>query len=82
MAGERERIHAGGPEAPPAGESIHLPGPSYLPVMTAFGLTLAVTGVVLSLAMTVIGVVITLVALVRWIRETRSEIAELPLEHH
>lgn len=82
MADERERIHASGPEAPPAGESIHLPGPSYLPVLTAFGITLAVTGVVLSLAMTVIGVVITVIALVRWVRETRSEIAELPLEHH
>ena len=77
-----ERIHAGGPEAPPSGESIHLPGPSYLPALTAFGLTLAVCGVVLALPMVVIGLVITLVAVWRWIRETRTEIAELPLEHH
>jgi hypothetical protein len=77
-----ERIHAGGPEAPPSGEAIHLPGPSYLPVLTAFGLMLAVCGVVLALPMVVIGLLITLVSVGRWIRETRAEIAELPLEHH
>ncbi len=77
-----ERIHTGGPEAPPAGEAIHLPGPSYLPVLTAFGITLVVCGIVLALPMVVIGLVITVVAVWRWIRETRTEIAELPLEHH
>jgi hypothetical protein len=77
-----ERVHTGGPEAPPPGEPIHLPGPSYLPALTAFGLTLAVCGVVLALPMVVIGLVITLVSVWRWIRETRTEIAELPLEHH
>jgi hypothetical protein len=77
-----ERIHAGGPEAPPPGEAIHLPGPSYLPVLTAFGLTLVVCGVVLALPLVVIGLVITVVSVGRWIRETRTEIAELPLEHH
>jgi hypothetical protein len=77
-----ERIHTGGPEAPPPGEAIHLPGPSYLPVLTAFGLTLVVCGVVLALPLVVIGLVITVVSVGRWIRETRTEIAELPLEHH
>ena len=77
-----ERIHTGGPEAPPPGEAIHLPGPSYLPALTAFGLTLAVCGVVLALPMVAIGLIITLVSVWRWIRETRTEIAELPLEHH
>jgi hypothetical protein len=37
---------------------------------------------VLALPMVVIGLVITLVSVWRWIRETRTEIAELPLEHH
>ena len=77
-----ERIHTGGPEAPPAGEAIHLPGPSYLPVLTAFGITLVVCGIVLSLAMVAIGLIITVVAVWRWVRETRTEIGELPLEHH
>jgi hypothetical protein len=77
-----EGIHTGGPEAPAAGEAIHLPGPSYLPVLTAFGIALAVCGVVLALPMVVIGLLIAVVSLWRWIAETRSEIAELPLEHH
>ena len=82
MADEREHIHTGGPEAPPAGEVVHLPGPSYLPVLTAFGLTLAVVGVVLSLFLVAIGLVIVVVSVWRWIADTRTDMAELPLEHH
>jgi Cytochrome c oxidase subunit IV len=67
--------------APPAGEPVHLPGPSYLPVLTAVGITLALVGVVISWVVTVIGGVIALFAVVRWIRETREDISELPLEH-
>jgi type IV secretory pathway TrbD component len=76
-----ERIHTGGPEAPPAGEAIHLPGPSYLPIVTAVGLTIVVVGVVQSWIIVAIGLIITLVAVVRWVRETRQDIGELPLEH-
>ena len=68
-------------EAEEAGEAIHLPGPSYQPVVLAFGLTLAITGVVVFPPATVIGVVITLVTLYLWIRDTRREVSELPLEH-
>jgi hypothetical protein len=64
-----------------AGEAIHLPGPSYLPVVVAVGITLAVVGVVLFPVVAVIGLVITVIAVVRWIRETRGEMSELPLEH-
>ena len=64
-----------------AGEAIHLPGPSYQPVVLAFGLTLAITGVVIFPAMSVIGLVIVLVVLYMWIRDTRRETRELPLEH-
>ncbi len=44
---------------PPPGELIHLPGPSYLPVLLAFGITLSVIGVVIWLPVTVIGVITT-----------------------
>jgi membrane protein implicated in regulation of membrane protease activity len=67
--------------APPPGEAIHLPGPSYLPVLTAFGISLALVGVVISFVLTAIGAVIAIVAIVRWVRETREEMSELPLEH-
>ena len=61
---EDERIHTGGPEAPPAGEAIHLPGPTYLPIVTAVGITIAVVGVVLSWVIVGLGVLITLYAVV------------------
>ena len=76
-----EQVRVSDPSAEEAGEAIHLPGPSYLPVATAFGLTIAVVGVVLNWVIVGIGVVIVLVAVVRWIGETRRETAELPLEH-
>jgi hypothetical protein len=66
---------------PPPGEAVHLPGPSYLPVITAFGISLALCGIVLNWAITAIGGLIALIAIVRWVRETRADIAELPLEH-
>jgi uncharacterized membrane protein len=68
-------------EADGPGEAIHLPGPSFQPVVLAFGLMLAITGVVIFPAMSVIGLVIVLVTLYMWIRDTRREIRELPLEH-
>jgi hypothetical protein len=76
-----EEVRVSDPQAEEPGELIHLPGPSYLPVATAFGLTIAVVGVVLSWIIVGIGLVIAVIAIVRWIGETREEISELPLEH-
>jgi len=70
------------PEIPPAGEEVHLPGPSILPLLTAVGITLALVGVTTMIVLTVIGVVLTVWCLWRWISDTRREIDELPLEHH
>ena len=67
--------------APPQGEPVHLPGPSYLPVLTAVGIALTLVGVVISWVVTGAGVIITVIAVARWIRETREDISELPLEH-
>jgi hypothetical protein len=66
--------------APPT-EEVHLPGPSYLPVWVAFGITIALVGVLLSWVICGIGVVIALWAIIKWIRETRQDISDLPLEH-
>jgi hypothetical protein len=70
-----------GGSIPPPSEEVHLPEPSYLPALTALGVTLAITGVILSWIICGIGVVIAVVAISRWIRQTREEMAELPLEH-
>jgi hypothetical protein len=77
---EETRLARETPEPP--GELIHLPGPSYLPAVTAGGLAIAITGIVLNIAMVVIGAVIALVAIWKWIGEARREMSELPLEHH
>ena len=66
---------------PPPGEAVHLPGPSYLPVLTALGVTLAIVGVVITWILVVVGAAIALVAVLRWVREVREEVSELPLEH-
>jgi hypothetical protein len=70
------------PEVPPAGEEIHLPGPSIQPVLLAFGITLGIVGITTFFVLVVAGVLITLGTIAVWIRDTRREIDELPLEHH
>ena len=76
-----DEVHHHGDEAPAAGEAVHLPGPSYLPVLTALGLTIGITGIVIWWPVVVIGAAITIVVVWRWIRETREDISELPLGH-
>lgn len=70
------------PSPPPPGESIHLPGPSYLPVIVAAGLTITLVGVVLSWWVVAIGMLTTVIPTIRWIGQVRADISELPLEHH
>ena len=66
---------------PAAGEQIHLPGPTYLPAWTAFGITIALVGVIMNWIIVGIGAAIAIVAILRWIREAREDISQLPLEH-
>lgn len=68
------------PEVPPAGEEIHLPEPSILPVLTAVGITLTLVGITTFIELTVLGGALTLGCIVRWIKGTRSEIDELRLD--
>jgi hypothetical protein len=67
---------------PPPADLIHLPDPSYLPIVLALGITLALVGILIGLVVSIIGLIIALVALVRWIRSARDDMAELPLDHH
>ena len=68
------------PEVPPVGEEIHLPGPSILPLLTAVGVTLLVIGLTTFFELTIIGAILTVFAVGRWIKDTRREIDELPLD--
>jgi hypothetical protein len=68
------------PEVPPVGEEIHLPGPSILPILTALGITLTIVGLTTFVELTIAGGLLTIFCLIRWIKDTRSEIDELPLD--
>ena len=69
-------------QAPPAAsEEIHLPGPTYLPVIVAGGIAVALAGILVTFAAVLIGMVTWLVAVVLWVRAARAEMAQLPLEH-
>lgn len=68
-------------QAPPPGEPVHLPEPSYLPPLVALGVTLALVGIVVNWAVFGAGVAIAVYCIARWIRHTRADISGLPLEH-
>jgi O-antigen ligase len=69
-------------EAPPAGEQIHLPNPSILPVLNAVGISIAIIGIPISLVVVIPGLVLFLVTAAIWIRSARRDLDELPLDHH
>jgi hypothetical protein len=77
---QTELTESGG-RLPQPTEEVHLPEPSYLPVIVAFGVTVFLVGIIVLTAIAVIGAIITLVALVKWIAGARREMRELPLEH-
>lgn len=67
--------------APPAGEEIHLPGPTILPLVTAIAITLIVIGTTINWMISIIGLVILVLATIRWVKDTRRDVAALPDEH-
>ena len=67
--------------APPVGEEIHMPEPSIIPLINAAGLALAIVSLTLTWYLVAFGLIIFLVTTVRWIRDTRRDIADLPLDH-
>jgi Flp pilus assembly protein TadB len=68
-------------QAPPAGEEIHLPGPSILPLACAVAITLTVIGTTINLLISAFGLVCLVIIIIRWVADTRRDVAELPEEH-
>ena len=68
-------------DAPPVGEEVHMPEPSMLPIVNAVGVTLSLVGLTLSIAITIMGLILFLVTLVAWVRAAAHEMSELPLDH-
>jgi type IV secretory pathway TrbD component len=69
------------PNLPPVGEEIHLPGGSIQPLLLTVGITIALVGVTLSWWLTGAGGILAIWVIIRWIADTRRDIAELPLHH-
>lgn len=65
----------------PVGESVHMPAPSALPLLNAAALAFAIVCITVSWILVAVGLVVFLATAIRWIGDTRREIAELPLEH-
>jgi hypothetical protein len=70
------------PEVAPPGEEIHLPGGSIQPVLLTLGITVALVGVTTNVFLVIAGAILAVAVIVAWIRDTRRDIDELPLEHH
>jgi hypothetical protein len=69
-------------ETPPVGEEIHLPGPSILPLAVGIAVTMIVIGTTLGWWLSIIGLIVFVVTVGIWIRDTRRDIEDLPEDHH
>jgi Cytochrome c oxidase subunit IV len=68
--------------APPVGEEVHMPAPSALPLINAAALAIAIVAITISWWVVAGAMLVFLATAVRWIRDVKRDIAELPLEHH
>ena len=67
--------------APPVGEEFHMPAPSALPLINAASLALAIVSLTISWWLVGAAMVVFVGTTIRWIRDVRRDIGELPLEH-
>jgi Flp pilus assembly protein TadB len=67
---------------PPAGEEIHLPGPTIIPLVAAIAITLIVIGTTLGWWMSIVGAVVLILTVIRWVQDTRRDVGSLPEQHH
>jgi hypothetical protein len=67
---------------PPAGEEIHMPAPSLIPLINSAALAIAIVSITLSWYVVALAGTVFLITTIRWIADVRRDIAALPLEHH
>ena len=77
---EADLTESGG-RLPQPTEEVHLPDPSYQPVVLAAATWVFVLGVTISWIIAGFGLLIAVIVIVRWIGGARREMRELPLEH-
>jgi hypothetical protein len=67
---------------PPAGEEIHLPGGSVIPLIVALGVTLLVIGTTIWWVWSAVGFITLVISIGIWIRDVRRDVDALPEDHH
>ena len=67
---------------PPAGEEIHMPEPSIIPIVNAAALAITIVSLTLSWYFVALGGIVFLITTIKWIGDVRRDIDALPLEHH
>jgi len=68
-------------DIPPAGEEVHMPAPSALPLINAAALALAIVSITLTWWLVGFGLIVFLATAIRWISYVRRDINDLPLDH-
>ena len=64
-------------DAAPAGEQIHMPAPSIIPIINAVGLSIAIIAIPLSIYAVIVGLLVFLITAAIWIRDSRREMDAL-----
>ena len=65
----------------PVGEEVHMPASSALPLINAASLAIAIVSITISWWLVGAAMVVFLGTTIRWIRDVRRDIADLPLDH-
>jgi hypothetical protein len=68
-------------DVPPAGEEVHMPEPSILPLINAAALAAAIVSITISWWLVGGAMIVFLGTTIRWISDVRRDIANLPLDH-
>ena len=67
--------------APPVGEEVHMPAPSVLPLINAAALAIAIVSLTISWWVVGVAMLVFLFPSLRWVRDVKRDISELPLDH-
>jgi hypothetical protein len=67
---------------PPAGEEVHMPEPSIIPLVNSAALAIAIVSITLSWYIVALAGLVFVVTTIKWIADVRRDIDALPLEHH